>query len=774
MMAVAYASRGKVWRALCLVILLAVVGPSWAGPTRLPAIRTVSQVEARARVVLERYSAPEVAALGFLDVTQAPYRADPTGERDATQAIQAALDDARDARLVAYLPPGRYRVSDTIEGIIGVVRWDHWPYEGWADPWEAEASFEYPCVLMGSRGDRRTTIFLADRAPGFGDPNRPKPVLYFWARSMQVPGRAGADPNIPQPNINFNQKILNLDFELGRGNPGAIALDHRGAEGASVEDVHIDARGAFAGIRNAPGSGGAMHGIAVRGGRYGLYLTGSQPSPLISDLELIGQTEAAVLASTRGPLTIVGAHFKGAGLRGLKPVLPWDGALNLVDSILEIETTGPAVEVQRSAVLSNVWVRTAGTVVQVDDHPAVRPQKVPALPRTEGPETVARETQTARRSSENGDWTGVQLYAAAGRVQYPKTLDGKLWRDTLWRGDRQRPEPIVEISLGRTAPPEGLLRRHRLPRLPDPFGPEVANVKKAPWNAQGDGRTDDIEALQAAVDRCDAVFLPKGTYRISRPLCLRARTTLFGVSNLYTCLCPVDGAAAFSNPTEPQPLIDTVDDPQARTMLALLRLDVPVLNPCVYALRWRAGRDSIVRNVYPSRPLWHPNAPALNHPLIRIEGSGGGRWYTQTYLGGWCQGPDFRNLLVTGTREPLRFYHLQPQFARGNAMIEMREARNIDIYSMKAEGDFTMLWLHRCENVRLFGFNGLLMPAPGWAIVRLENCRQVLLANIQPMIPRVGYYTGHLVNYDPRRWFILTDGDFKIPGLEQFALYRTD
>ena len=240
-----------------------------------------------------------------------PYGADPTGERDATQALQQAVDDARDARLVAYLPAGRYRVSETIEGIVGVIRWDSWPYEGWADPWEAEASFEYPCVLMEARGDRRTTLILADRAAGFGDPNRPRPVLYFWARSMQVPGREIADPNVPQSNINFNQKILHLDFELGQGNPGAIAIDHRGAEGASVEDIRIEARGAFAGIRHAPGSGGAMHGIRVRGGRYGLYLPGSQPSPLVSDLELVGQTEAAVFASTRGPLTLVGGAPPG-------------------------------------------------------------------------------------------------------------------------------------------------------------------------------------------------------------------------------------------------------------------------------------------------------------------------------------------------------------------------------------------------------------------------------------------------------------------------------
>lgn len=721
-------------------LVLCMLSAAWTGSIGAGSpIRSVTEVETRGGNVVERYADRELAELGFLDVTKAPYSADPTGREDATEAIQRAIDDARDARLVTYLPAGRYLVSDTIQGVIGVVRWDDWPYEGWADPWEAEASFEYPCVLMGSREGGRSTLVLADGAPGFGDPSRPKPVLYFWARSMQVSGRAVKDPNVPQQNINFNQKILSLDIELGQGNPGAIGIDHRGAEGATVEDVRVDARGAFAGFRHAPGSGGAMHGIAVHGGRYGLHLLGTQPSPLISDLELVGQTEASILAATRGPLTLVGAHIRGVGIVGRKPSPHWDGALNIVDSVIELEADGPAVTMPRSVVLSNVWVKNAQTVIRVDDHPPL--------------------------AGTVDDWTHVELYAAGGRVRYPDPLDGKRWRDALWVEREQRTEPVVRVQRRAGGPPDDLLRRHRLPRLPSPFSSDVAVFR-----CQGE---DVSEALQAMIDEHDVVFLPKGNYELSKPLRLGTDTTLFGASNLITCLQPVKGAPAYSNPTEPQPLIDTVDDRDARTTVAMLRLEVPVLNPCVYAMRWRAGRNSVVQNVYPSRPLWHPNAPAMNHAMMRIEASGGGRWYTQTFLGGWAQGPDHRNLLVAGTREPLRFYHLQPQFARGNAMIELRDAENVDIYSTKAEGDFTMLWLHDCRRVRVFGFNGMLLPAPRRSIFRVEGCESCLFANIQPMMPRIGYYMGHLINYDPRTWHILTDGDTKIGGLQQFALYST-
>jgi len=61
----------------------------------------------------------ELAALGLVDVTAAPFRADPTGRRDATAALQAAIDFARDHQMVCFFPPGVYTVSDTLSCIQG-------------------------------------------------------------------------------------------------------------------------------------------------------------------------------------------------------------------------------------------------------------------------------------------------------------------------------------------------------------------------------------------------------------------------------------------------------------------------------------------------------------------------------------------------------------------------------------------------------------------------------------------------------------------------------
>jgi hypothetical protein len=627
--------------------------------------------------------------------------------------------------------------------VIGVVNWDDWPYEGHADPWVAEASFHYPSVLMGAQGKQRSTIVLQDNSPGFQDPDDPRPVIYFWARSMQ--SFEPRDPYQPQPNINFNQKILHIDVELGRGNPGAIGIDHRGAEGATIEDVRIDARNAFAGIRHAPGSGGAIHGVAITGGRYGLYLPGTQPSPLVSDVTLRGQGEAAIYYRSRGPLTVVGAEIRGAGIRVEGQHGPWNGPLTLIDSVFRLQSGSVAVMSDRSVVFDNVWFENATTIARITSQP-------PLAGNAEG-------------------WTHIQRYAAGAKVAFPKPFGVEPCHDAVWVDGKPKAGCILEWESTAEGPPSEVCSRHRFPSFPNALDAETVNVRAAPYGAKGDGHSDDASAIQAAIDEHDAVFLPKGKYLLSKPLRLKSNTTLLGVSNLLSVLAPLPGAQAFNNPDAPQPLIETVDDPNAQTRLAMLKLELPSTNPCVYALRWRAGWRSVVRNIYPIRTVWHPHATANGNPTVLIEGSGGGRWYTQTLLGWWSQGPDYRHLLVHGTREPLRFYHLQPQHARCDAMVELNDAQNVDIYSMKAEGDYTAVWIRNCRKVRFYGYGGILSPRPRWPVIRIDDSDDLLLANICPQVPWGPHYGALGTTYNPATWFLLADGPLKLPGTGQFSIY---
>jgi hypothetical protein len=748
-----YAGRGGF--ALALLLCVAPL-PARPLPSRDGLTRPVSAVESTGREVRARAGNRELLAQGLLDVTAPPYAADPSGRLDATAALQQAVKDARDARLIVHLPAGRYLVSGTIAGIQGIVAREDWPYEGFADDWVANASFEYPCVLRGPGTGGRAVLVLADGAPGFGDAAQPKPVVHLWARPWDETFR-----DRDQPSINFNQMIIDVDFELGRGNPGAVAILHQGAEGSVIEDVAIDATGAFAGVQTAPASGGGIHGVSVRGGRYGFYvrepggtMRGSQPSPVMSGVRLLGQTEEAILYDGRGPLTVAGAVIVGAGIRADVPVPEAaNGALNLVDVAIELTRPGPAVRSNRSVCLADVWIARAPVAVQVQD-------EVKLSGRAEGWLHVGRLVAPATLRVHPLGGTGVRT-------------------DEVWLDGTRAALPTVAAPVAGPPDRDALWRRHLWPRpFPSRATPGVVDVKAALCGAMGDGRHDDGPALQAAIDAHETVFLPRGTYAISKPLRLHARTKLIGVGNIQATITTVPEAPAFGDPDQPAPLIETDDDAAAETVLAFVRLLVPVRNPCVYALRWRAGRRSIVRSVYPIREAWHPHAPPMNHPLVRIEGSGGGRWFTTVLLHWWSQGPDYRHLRIEGTREPLAFYMLEAEHGRGTTQLEWHDARNIEVYSMRTEGDFGVLAMRQCGNVRIFGLSGNIMPARGYALFTIEDSRDFLVSNVHTFYKRLGRWGALGTAHAPTTWFRFIERpgagqpEVRIPGTAQVALYQ--
>ena len=261
--------------------------------------------------------------------------------------------------MVTFLPPGVYRVSDTLECVQDLYHRTNGAVCG---------GRMHPCVLVGSRAGKRPTILLAPRSPGFDDPEAPKYVIHFWARACQE-----GKPTEPQPNISMNQLLVGIDVRVGEGNPGAVAVRHRAAQGSSVQDSRIDATHGLAGLEGGAGSGGGHHGITILGGRYGLDLRQTQPAPTISGITLVGQTEAAILCAGRQTLSAVGVRIEsdapGPLIRCDGPRWgPHNGQLCLVDS--EIVCTHPEATVvasSRSVYLNNVYVRGARAVFRGSD-----------------------------------------------------------------------------------------------------------------------------------------------------------------------------------------------------------------------------------------------------------------------------------------------------------------------------------------------------------------------------------------------------------------------
>ncbi|MBN1443789.1 MAG: hypothetical protein JXA90_13850, partial [Planctomycetes bacterium] len=204
------------------------------------------------------------AALGLVDVTRAPFSADPAGKKDSTAALQAAIRFARDHQMVCFFPPGTYLASDTLECVQQLYRRANGRIFG---------ANRFPNLLVGSRaGERPPTLLLAPRSKGFDDPSRPKIFVHFWSRGYLNPTTAdrvtdGLSPEVEQPNIGMNQMLVNLSIVIGEGNGGAIAVRHQAAEGSGIEDCTIDATHGLTGIQGGIGSGGGSAGVTVIGGR---------------------------------------------------------------------------------------------------------------------------------------------------------------------------------------------------------------------------------------------------------------------------------------------------------------------------------------------------------------------------------------------------------------------------------------------------------------------------------------------------------------------------
>lgn len=698
--------------------------------------------------------------LGFVDVTAAPFSADPQGRRDSTQTIRDAVYFARHHRLAAYFPVGDYVVSDTI------TCWGGRNDARFPDCRALPFSECWPAVLIGERKDgRRPRIRLAPSSPGFDTPHTIKPVFHFDAHFKSrsapfapLPGGMGCDA--------YHQTFYGIDVAIGEGNAGAVAITFGEAEGSSIQDCEFDAGSGYAGIYGAPGNGSGLFNLSFKGGAYGLAAVDSEMGVVTAvGCRFEGQREAAAVFSQRGPLCLVGCHF--IMTPGVPALITHQTALasringaELVDCRIEypIDPVYSRVLTTRFAViragtpvyLRNCWIRHADAIVE-------------SLERGQGYFGML-----------NGEWNQVEEFAysfesPANTVPHPIYINGE--KQGKWIGSIQK----------EASPPEDLCRRHILwdaDTFPRWDTPGVMNVREAPYGAVGDGETDDTAALQRALDENEAIFLPKGAFRITAPLCLNPRNKIIGLNTAISMIVP--SGEGFGDITNPQPALRTADVEAAETQLAYFCVFMPREDaPGAYMLDWRCGGRSCIRAVFSmsgycrndTLPLdrglrpWHNwcwteellsltaktgsvfmhRGPASkrnawegaengtdqvpNWPLYLVRGHGGGAFYPFMEDGSRCHGPDHRRILIEGIKGPFAIYNTHLQHGEGVTQMEIRNSANIRLYGSKNENNRRVIWIRNCENIAVYGIGSTAIPT-GESIFLIEDSRDITLAAI--------------------------------------------
>jgi hypothetical protein len=151
------------------------------------------------------------------------------GVTDDSDALEKALEIARGN---IYFPNGTYLISRTID-------------------WKGKIN-----RIFAGQSRAGTIIRLADNAPGFGDPAKPRPML-----------RTGQPPA-----IRFRNSLRNLTIDTGLGNPGATGVE-----------FYVNNEGAMREVTIRSGPDGKQPGAV------GLSMTIDMIGPLlVRDVEVIG------------------------------------------------------------------------------------------------------------------------------------------------------------------------------------------------------------------------------------------------------------------------------------------------------------------------------------------------------------------------------------------------------------------------------------------------------------------------------------------------------
>ena len=218
--------------------------------------------------------------------TPEAFGADPRGKQDSSDALQKALDTAKQKENgcgILFVPQGTYKLSRTIYIPSGVR-------------------------LIGY-GKERPLFVLAKNAPGFQDvtPQTAKGKYLFWfiGGSHRPGGRVG-DANAGT----FYSSMLNVDIRIEDGNPNAAAIRAHFAQHCSISSVAIHVGKGRAGIVDA---GNHLKDVAVYGGDYGIDTDKSAPGwpIMLLDTYFEGQRKSAILTN-EGGLTIVRMTVKDA------------------------------------------------------------------------------------------------------------------------------------------------------------------------------------------------------------------------------------------------------------------------------------------------------------------------------------------------------------------------------------------------------------------------------------------------------------------------------
>ncbi len=465
------------------------------------------------------------------------------GTTDDSAAIQAAIDKAYTTPNggIVFVPAGRYRLTRTI--------------------------YVWHGVRVIGYGATRPVFVLAANTPGFQTgiglmvmfTNGAPPSAFGGrggrgGRGGQVPfpppGTVPPNPNIPDAGPGtFYPAMSNVDFEIGDGNPAAIAIRFHVAQHGYLSHMDFHMGSGLAALTEIGNEAEDLH---FDGGRYGILTDNTSPfwQFTLIDSTFEGQREAGIREHMAG-LTLIRDTFRGLPTAvDLDP--EYSDQLWIKDS--RFENVSRAV-----VVISNE--KNPSTEVGVEN-------------------AVCANVPVFARFRESG-----KTQAGAGPIYRVENFNYGL-----------------VVALGTTGHFDTMYSAAPLAALPAPMPPAIRALPPTDqWvnvhtlGVKGDGKTDDTDAIQKAVDAHTVLYFPSGFYIVRNTIALKPDTVIIALHPGTTQFDLPNSTPGFDGVGAPKPVLEA---PRGGTnIVSGLGIYTGSINPRATGILWMAGETSLIDDV---------------------------------------------------------------------------------------------------------------------------------------------------------------------------------
>jgi sugar lactone lactonase YvrE len=471
------------------------------------------------------------------DDSKAIYLDAAAANADSSAALQAAIDKATDTARegIVFVAAGRYTLMRTI--------------------------YVWPGVRLIGYGATRPVFVLPPQAPGFQ--KGMGVMVMFTGLAPNEPTRAGGRIAFPPPgsipsndhvadanSSTFYSAMSNIDFEIGNGNPAAVAIRFHVAQHAFLThmDFHIGS-----GLAALYQVGNEAEDLHFYGGRYAILTEKTSPAWQFTliDSTFEGQRESAI-REHEASFTLIRDSFRN------------------VPTALDIDAGYPDQLWVKDSRFENITGPTV--IISLEQSPLTEIGFENAI--LSNSPTFAKLRESGKSVPGKGTLYQVKNF------NYGLIVPGEGQMGTI--GMQYAAVPLASIPA--TLPPA-------IRALPP--SSEWANVHTL--GVKGDGVSDDTAAIQQGIDAHRVLYFPSGHYVVRNTLTLRPETVLIGLHPTLTQIDLLDETPGYQGVGAPKPVI--LAPAGGTNILSGIGVFTGGINPRAVAMLWKAGEQSLIDDV---------------------------------------------------------------------------------------------------------------------------------------------------------------------------------